>query len=266
MWTISEDLDEYTKHAEPYLLTDPVANTVPLTVLANLRAGMPRDGAYFGWYTVDGEVRGAVFRTPPFALGLAGMPLEAVPALLEALGGREIDATQGPLPIAEAVAAGRRITHNRAERLYRLGELTVPAGVPGHGRVATAADLDLLTGWVTAFLAEATSDPGHGVRQTVERRTARGDLVLWEDGGAPVAFAGVSLPAGGVSRIGPVYTPPEARGRGYGSAVTAFGSRYALDTRSQHVVLFTDLGNPTSNKIYQAIGYLPVSDYAHITF
>ncbi|MFI6478931.1 GNAT family N-acetyltransferase [Nonomuraea sp. NPDC050663] len=266
MWTISEDLGEYAKHAEPYLLTDPVANTVPLTVLANLRAGMPHDGAFFGWYTGDGEVRGAIFRTPPFPLGLAAMPVEAVPALVKALDTRQIPAVQGPLPLADALAAGRRITHHRAERLYRLGELTAPAGVPGTGRIATAADTGLLAAWSAAFLAEATSDPVHDVRQIVERRTARGDLVIWEDGGAPVAFAGVSTPAGGVSRIGPVYTPPEARGKGYGSAVTAFGSRHALDTRSEHVVLFTDLGNATSNKIYQEIGYLPVSDYAHITF
>lgn len=66
--------------------------------------------------------------------------------------------------------------------------------------------------------------------------------------------------------MGPVYTPPEFRGRGFGGAVTAVVTQAALDSGAEGVVLFTDLANPTSNTLYQRLGYHPVSDFAVLTF
>jgi predicted GNAT family acetyltransferase len=82
----------------------------------------------------------------------------------------------------------------------------------------------------------------------------------------PVSLAVVRLPVAGVSRIGPVYTPTTHRGNGYGSAVTAAAALWAREHSSDDVVLFADLANPTSNTIYQGIGFQPISDYAHIDF
>ena len=61
-------------------------------------------------------------------------------------------------------------------------------------------------------------------------------------------------------RIGPVYTPPELRGHGYASNLVAGVTQRQLDAGRDYVFLFTDLANPTSNKIYQDIGYQPVND------
>jgi predicted GNAT family acetyltransferase len=72
--------------------------------------------------------------------------------------------------------------------------------------------------------------------------------------------------AAGVARVGPVFTPPEHRRHGYGAAVTAACTRDALERDADDVVLFTDLDNPTSNAIYQRLGYLPVSDHAVVRF
>ena len=89
---------------------------------------------------------------------------------------------------------------------------------------------------------------------------------LWCDAaGTPVSLACRRRPSGGSARIGPVYTPPEQRGRGYGSAVTAAATRSILD-EGAIPVLFTDLANPTSNKIYQQLGYRPVEDRVVVTF
>ncbi len=82
----------------------------------------------------------------------------------------------------------------------------------------------------------------------------------------PVALARASPPAYGMSRIGPVYTPPEHRGHGYGSAVTAAATRWALDAGAHHVVLFTDLANPVSNNIYPRLGYRLVHDAVQLAF
>lgn len=276
MWTFTTDLDAYARAAEPFLLTDPVRNTVPLSVLANLRAGMPAEGARFGWWTTGGppafdegasspggQVGAAAFRTPPRQVVLSVMPVEAVAPLMKGFPD-EIPGVVGPAELVEAAveALGRSGTA-RAERLYRLGELTVPA-VPGRGRLATSADAALLVEWNHAFFAEVGL-PGGDVAELVDRRLAHRELFVWETD-RPVSLAALSPSAGGVCRVGPVYTPPAARRRGYGAAITAYVSRLALAERCDQVVLFTDLANPTSNAVYQSIGYRPVADYAEMIF
>ncbi|HJW22008.1 MAG TPA: GNAT family N-acetyltransferase, partial [Candidatus Limnocylindrales bacterium] len=67
-------------------------------------------------------------------------------------------------------------------------------------------------------------------------------------------------------RVGPVYTPPELRGRGYASNLVAGVSQLQLDAGRTFVFLFTDLANPTANKIYQEIGYEPVNDVDEYEF
>jgi predicted GNAT family acetyltransferase len=79
-------------------------------------------------------------------------------------------------------------------------------------------------------------------------------LVIWDSGGI-VSLAGVHDPAYGVGRVGPVYTPPAHRGRGYGAAASAVAARRLLDGGAGQVMLFTDLANPTSNRLYRRIGF-----------
>jgi predicted GNAT family acetyltransferase len=90
--------------------------------------------------------------------------------------------------------------------------------------------------------------------------TAYGGITLWEDGGRPVSMASVTSQVAGVCRVGSVYTPPRYRHRGYGGAVTTAASRRALDRGAAAMVLYADLANPTSNALYQRIGYRPVCD------
>ena len=97
-------------------------------------------------------------------------------------------------------------------------------------------------------------------------RIGWGGLVLWEHEGRPVSLAGRNRAAAGQARVGPVYTPPELRGRGFGGAATAAITQAALDDGAEGVVLFTDLANPASNTLYQRLGYRPVSDWTVIRF
>jgi GNAT superfamily N-acetyltransferase len=151
-------------------------------------------------------------------------------------------------------------------RLYRLGHLVPPSPPPaGSARAAGTGDRPLVLGWLQAFAAEAAVHAGDP-EQAVDACLARSGITLWHDGGQPVSMAGVTRPEAGHVRIGPVYTPPEFRRRGYGAAVTAAVSQAALDAGVSEVVLFTDLANPVSNAIYQRIGYQPVSDRAVYTF
>jgi predicted GNAT family acetyltransferase len=92
-------------------------------------------------------------------------------------------------------------------------------------------------------------------------RIAEGDFLLWFDAeGVPVSVAGFTPIVAGTARIGPVYTPPELRGRGYAGAVTAAAGQTLRDRGAAEVLLFTDLANPTSNALYQRIGYRAVTD------
>jgi uncharacterized protein len=63
-----------------------------------------------------------------------------------------------------------------------------------------------------------------------------------------------------------VYTPPEHRRKGYASACVATLSQTLLNQGYKYCFLFTDLANPTSNHIYEAIGYQSVGDLSDYSF
>lgn len=159
-----------------------------------------------------------------------------------------------------------------SERIYRLESVIPPQGISGHMRPATLGDRVVLRDWMTEFQIEAF-DMDRAVIdvQRVERNLQMrlnpqiGGMYLWCDP-HPVSMLGYTGRTPNGIRIGPVYTPPEYRGRGYASALTAAASQALLDTGLKFCFLFTDLANPTSNKIYQAIGYQPVCDADMIEF
>jgi predicted GNAT family acetyltransferase len=154
------------------------------------------------------------------------------------------------------------------ERLFRLDELVPPRPAGGAARLAGADDIECLIAWYIAFTIEAFGrlPAGYDARKMVTRGVAHSRCWIWsDDAGTPRSFAVRHPAVSGVSRIGPVYTPPEARGRGYGSAATAAASQDGLDEGAVPC-LFTDLANPTSNKVYQALGYYPVLDRTMLRF
>lgn len=127
---------------------------------------------------------------------------------------------------------------------------------PAHGRLRPAAEPDraLLVEWMEAFYLEAGIVAAGQGATMVEAGLARGGLHIWEDDG-PASFVGVNPAVGGIARVGPVYTPPARRGRGYASSAVAAVSRRALDCGASRCMLLTDLANPTSNRIYASLGY-----------
>ncbi|WP_228643582.1 GNAT family N-acetyltransferase [Microtetraspora sp. AC03309] len=268
-WTFTADAEVYAAAAEPWLLRDPVRNTVLLTVLRGVRSGQFSEDPLMAWRTEGGSVEGAVIHTAPYPLLLGVVPLDALPSLateLIALG-RSLPGVTGPLDQAEAFARAwwEPERGRRSERLYRLGSL-VPPSVPGVARTAVVADARLATQWFREFQEEADVDVAADATPVVSARINRNELVFWEDGGRPVSLAGVSAPIAGMSRVGPVYTPPALRRRGYGAAVTHAVTRKALDEGATEVLLFADLANPRSNSVYQALGYERVADYASLRF
>lgn len=273
-----------------HLAANPVVSTVVATIAHRL-SSRPADSippADRNWWLVvrdaAGAVVGAGMRTapaapyPPFLLS---MPDEAAVALAAALHerGEEALAVNGALPAAELCAAelarlgGGRVEVSQHTRLHELGKLVRPMPVPGRLEVATEDDLELVTEWFGAFMGDADEQAGrprgasaHKVpdRTELRGRLRAGRLWFWvDDTGQRVHLTGAHPPSFGVARVGPVYTPPAQRGCGWASNAVAEVSR-RIRADGARVCLFTDQANPTSNKIYAALGYRPVVDMANL--
>jgi len=237
-----------------------------------------RDRPYLAAIKRDGEVVAAALMTPPWNVVLSTTEdTDAIAAL-----GHDLDRGRFTVPGVTAsvgvargfseVWAGRHgLTARRtmAERIYRADRITPPDGVDGSLRLGTSDDRDLLIDWMGGFLDEALHGESHPRAETLVRadlESGSRTYYIWEVDGRPVSTAGVTGPTPNGIRVGPVYTPPDVRRRGYGSAVTAAASQAQLDAGRRFVFLFTDLANTTSNKIYQAIGYEPVIDVDQWSF
>ncbi|WP_036565008.1 GNAT family N-acetyltransferase [Nocardioides halotolerans] len=291
---------EFTEDPRTFLLRsggllerDPVLSTVVSTVTAHAveaveRADEPPAHPRW-WLTVvdegSGQPVGVVMRTASFAphpLFVLPLPEPAVELVAAALveRGDDVSAINGALPAARLLATelarrtGRRAHVHEHTRLHVLERLVEPRVAPdGRARVALPGDAELALAWFRAFHTDAAAQAGRlapegggevFVEADIDERIAGGRIWLWEDMlGTPVSLVGFNAPSFGVARVGPVYTPGPQRGRGYGSALTAHVSRLLRDAGSR-VCLFTDQANPTSNKIYAAIGYQPVVDMANL--
>jgi GNAT superfamily N-acetyltransferase len=258
------DPDEILRLLEPVLIADPIRNTIFGSVRADLQRN--RDE---GWCARSPQALAARSSTAqPVALTEGWTD---VAALADAIGGLPtVSGIGGPARTVDAIIEhlDRTPAHRIDERLFRLDRLIEPVGVAGSARLATEADIVLVAGWVEPFALETFGrlPPDHDSVQMATLVINHGRTWLWQSpAGTPVSMAARRPPAAGVSRIGPVYTPPEYRGHGYGSAVTARTAFDILDMAAVPV-LYADRRNPTSNRIYRAIGFRPVSDRASVAF
>jgi uncharacterized protein len=220
----------------------------------------------------DGQVVAATLRTPPWNQVLSRIDNpDAVDFLADGLRDEALPGLVGPRDEAARFVArwvtltGQRSRLEMAERVFRLDRVARPAlPAAGSWRLAEPGDRDLLVDWFVAFQHEATPEAPvpDDVGALVDRYIAQTHrtLYVWVDANRVVCVVGAGGETPNGVRIGPVYTPPELRGRGYASSLTAAASQDQLDRGRAFVTLFTDLANPTSNKIYQAIGYRPICD------
>jgi predicted GNAT family acetyltransferase len=153
------------------------------------------------------------------------------------------------------------------QAMHVLDEVQPPARpAPGTLRPAHQHERDLVVEWMRAFSEEAGLQEGQAqAEQVADRKLAHGRLFIWEDG-APVSMAGTGPCISGIARIAPVYTPHEHRNRGYATNLVAALSRQALAEGATCCTLFTDLANPTSNKIYAEVGYRRIADWEEHAF
>lgn len=239
------------------------------SVATGVAAG--RTYASESWYAIvdDSEVVGCAMRTPPWLLAVSPMPDAAAGELAAVLAvtDPQLPGIVGPQSVAEAIAnALDRPGRVQMSELVRvLFDYRPPGRVSGSARPATPEDLELAVQWWLQFAVDAGL-PMHDLDTLPEQlldMIIGKRLLLWEVDANPVAMCGHASPVttanSTVARIGPVFTPAQDRGRGYGTAVTA-AMVEDLIPRSDAIMLFTDEANPTSNGIYERLGFEVVGD------
>jgi GNAT superfamily N-acetyltransferase len=286
-----DDPGDFLDTAGETFAAQPVLSTVIAGVAGRIRAqraagvaspsGVP---CWFATLTEGADLVGTAMRTAPFGrfpVYVMPMPDEAVHLLARALleRGEVVLEANGALPAVRtfcddmAAAASRQTRVGRHVRLFELGDLVAPRPAAGRLRPARADEQQLVASWYAAFMTDADEQAGREPGETPHEmptdeelrwRIANGRMFVWADvDDVPVNLTAASEPAYGVSRIGPVFTPRHERGRGYASAAVHAVSLLLRD-RGERLCLFTDQANPTSNKIYEALGYRRLVDMANL--
>lgn len=265
-----EDPNQFYERVKDYLLKQEALHN-RLLALCNALIHNPErfdQKPYLATVEVDGDIVAVVMKTPPRNLMLSKIQdFVAIEAIAEDLHltQESLPAINAPTIEAKAFAeawhslTGQSYQLKMSLRAFQLEQVQAIPQATGRLRIATESERELLIRWFEAFVLEALGSVEPGVERTVERHLQRGSAYIWEDE-TPVSMAcHVSVTPNGAG-ISLVYTPPEHRRKGYASACVAALSQTLLKAGHRYCFLFTDLANPTSNHIYQAIGYKPVGD------
>jgi len=276
----SDDVDEYAGAVRGFLEAEPCARNVLLSVIDSLQSApevypLP---ASFWWVTDSETVVGAASWTPPHPLLVSSMPAAAGPGVAAAMLERSIalsihpPGVNGPLESARVVARAwtdateDTVVRERTMLLHELGGLVDVPRPSGSRRRAEPYDVGLIAAWLDEFAAEVQIIAGYDSTVTARRLVQDGLADLWIEGGQPVCLVGHRV-AAGVLRVGPVYTPPEHRNRGYGRRLTyEVTAAEMARPEVRQSMLFTDADNPVSNSIYRQAGYEPRGEHVEIEF
>jgi predicted GNAT family acetyltransferase len=275
--------ERFLERMEPLLLAQEVRYGLMLGIATTVKSQPDFYSANAPYFAVaeDGEgVAAAALMTPPHGIIVYSERTDPDPGL-HAIAhdllrqGWKLPTVNGPEPICTRFAsiwsdlANVRAEVGMRERVFELREVNHPTYSPGQMRLATLDDLERLAQWQKDFMDEALNGtdptPLEEARRRLKSRIEQEMTYVWEDGEV-VSWTGTARPTTRGITIGPVYTPPHLRGKGYATSCVAAVSQRMLDRGYSFCTLFTDLANPTSNSIYQKIGYRPVCDYTVYRF
>lgn len=273
--------DEFLARTYALRASDAYRTNILGSVATSVADGSLTYDQYLWWVATDdqGRVIGAAMRTAPHGMVLSPMPEPAISELANAVSIHDdvLPSVSGPTSVVEKFIEHYKSTGSEGSRrnaeveeellLYALGELVAPSA-SGEMISAEEADFSLILQWYVNF-GQDTGVFMPNPEGSIRAGLGRGSYRFWVVDGEKVSMAGhaplVDTPNGSIARIGPVYTPPDQRRHGYAGALTAALSKDLLDVGAR-VMLYTDAMNPTSNSIYQKIGYEQIDQNAMISF
>ena len=284
-FNLYSDVKAFYQDTFNILLRHESQNMIPL---GNLMIGNEGTDKYgwrdpAGWLmaTVTDEqgVRLIAIMTPPFGITLYATDNQLEDGVLECLIDGLVDsdfsvpAVVSEKSLAEGFADGFSAAKgvgyyvNYRQRIYELVAVNPDVAQIGEFRKPQDKDMAFFPYWMEALSSEAMGFEGNVVGDLEKYRYhMKGDLYFLEDNGVAVSMAKVTRRMENVCGIGYVFTPPYFRGKGYASACVAALSQLVLDEGYSKCALYTDLANPTSNSIYQKMGYEPLCDSLEIRF
>ncbi|MET7740930.1 GNAT family N-acetyltransferase [Streptomyces sp. NPDC005385] len=283
-WQLTQDMDDFIAEAEDFLRSRAALHNTALTDIEKLRTrGRDARGAesipVFGRLMSGGEVRAVFYCTPYGRLGLTPLSAEQAEGLAAHLAGLGHSPANVIADHDTATAFAEAWQRHTAAvpspfwrtHLYRLGTPSPPRPHPERrARVASKEDHEQVVSWCREFCVAVEERPSIDAIDAgswADTRFADKHFTFWETpDGTPVSMAGSTSMIGGMVRVDPVSTPARFRGRGYAGAVTVEVSSAALAAGATDVVLFADPGNPTSNALYQRIGYVHLADFTGYRF
>lgn len=267
----SEDPGFVLRTADEFLSSEPVLHNLILSILHS-RVAQGDPGRY--WIAFLGEKSvGVVVQSPlDYPATLTPMESRAVLAMVDAIAGGcvTLPGVNGDAATAASFAGQwsdrckSAATPFQGTRLYELLDLGEVPRTEGQLRQASPSDRSLMIRWTRAFQNEI-GESANDTELRVDRGLAAGQLWVWDQNGETTSMAVGREPAQRVVRLSGVYTPPEWRKHGYATAcVHALSKHFRVG--GYRCILYTDLGNPTSNSIYRRIGYRAIAEAVRYRF
>ncbi len=263
----------------PRLLKQEAANNLIVGILKSIAENKDQQSEEHLWFTVEngGDIELAGWRTPPFDYGLWSPKIETTQALecfldfLETEGLEKVGAVGKPALVESYIALA--IPRFNLENTFTMNQgiyecRRVDPTLLGRGtiRPVTMDEIEKLTDWMIAFHIESLNqEPLRSeARDKLKADIENGLYFFYEEEGQILSTLATARPMVNGISVNMVYTPPEYRRKGYATRSVALLTRQLLDEGWKFTALFTDLDNPTSNSIYQKIGYSRVGESKHV--
>ena len=148
------------------------------------------------------------------------------------------------------------------QRIFVINEVKQFTKLESNIELAKASDVDYLKDWMFDFLEVAKENPTYEhAKHKVEELISSKSLYLLRYKDEIVSMAASTRPLMNGVSVSFVYTPNRFRNHGFASKCVELLTEKLLKSYD-YCTLYTDLSNPTSNSIYQKIGYRPVGDSA----
>ncbi len=271
-----QDVQQFYERVQDYLICHEAHHSLLFSILHILLHSPDRypHPSYLATVEAEGNVIAVALRTPPRKLVLSKMTdLQASQLIAQDLvqESKKLPGVLGLTPEARAfVAAWQNLTQQPAQlalelRMHQLQTVQPIAPVSGYLRPATESDHSLLTQWNQDFMLEALGGLDEDPAQTATYQLSQQRVYIWQDQ-EPVSMVNARPSTPNGATISPVYTPLAYRRKGYATAAVAALSQQLLNQGYRHCFLFTDLANPTSNHIYQMVGYQAIADWHDYSF
>lgn len=272
-----ENVDAFAKIVTPFLEENEDKFSLFLGVLKGIKAGA-YENPYMATIEENGKLLAIFQMTPPHPLNIIFVDENQISTCIDLC---ISELTKHAVPVESIISVKEwavlfaqkwqektdgNFSLMMDQGLYRLDQVEESLEMsPGKWRYATISDAQLIEKWYSQFEQDtglSVTAPKE-IKKRVKNMLDGKEVFFWEDQGEVVSMMKKSRPTTNGITVSLVFTPAEKRKKGYGRTLVATVSRELLK-EFEFCVLYTDMLNPTSNKIYQEIGYQKLVDSVHL--